>query len=492
MYSTVRLIGESDDGKCGYCGDSESISDTITDVLTAQDYKILMDSGWRRCGRLTYKPNNRKTCCPAYTIRCDAVNFRISKAQKKVLRVVNTYLNAGEIVKADAQRSATADCRGDRPIELDSLLCSSQNISLHASGDSGFPSGRKADPASTGRPGSARRRRWQALQDRMARRAEKLGVSYETILEEYLVRRRRRLDKNKPKELEEYLESMHGEAKAAHSIDVRMYSCSTRCPEFEATLDEEFKLYSAYQVAVHNDPPEKLKRKSFTRFLVDSPLVCAHDAEAEASGAPQFGTYHQQYWLDGEKLVAVGVIDLVPGCLSSVYFFYDPAYAFLRLGTYSALREIAFVRQLHRTYGSAVPAYTDFTQYYMGYYIHSCAKMRYKAQYFPSYLACPETYAWVALEKCRRLLDRSKYARFADGDVEKASSVDVGKAVILFPFSTPLASLLPPSQFTVEGNVIITTAAAAMRLLTKHGFRLLQDWINLVCSTGTMRIDYSH
>ncbi|EUB55158.1 Arginyl-tRNA--protein transferase [Echinococcus granulosus] len=154
--------------------------------------------------------------------------------------------------------------------------------------------------------------------------------------------------------------------------------------------------------------------------------------------------------------------------------------------------EIAFVRQLHRTYGSAVPAYTDFTQYYMGYYIHSCAKMRYKAQYFPSYLACPETYAWVALEKCRRLLDRSKYARFAAGDVEKASSVDVGKAVILFPFSTPLASLLPPSQFTVEGNVIITTAAAAMRLLTKHGFRLLQDWINLVCSTGTMRIDYSH
>ncbi|CDI97987.1 arginyl tRNA protein transferase 1 [Echinococcus multilocularis] len=443
------------------------------------------------CGRLTYKPNNRKTCCPAYTIRCDAVNFRISKAQKKVLRVVNTYLNTGEIVKADAQCSATADCRGDRLTELDSLLCSSQNISLHSSGDSGFP-GRKADPVSTGRPGSARRRRWQALQDRMARQAEKLGVSYEIILEKYLVRRRRRLEKNKPKELEEYLESMHGEAKAAHFIDVRMYSCSTRCPEFEATLDEEFKLYSAYQVAVHNDPPDKLKRKSFTRFLVDSPLVCAHDAEAEASGAPQFGTYHQQYWLDGEKLVAVGVIDLVPGCLSSVYFFYDPAYAFLRLGTYSALREIAFVRQLYRAYRSAVPVYTDFTQYYMGYYIHSCVKMRYKAQYSPSYLVCPETYAWVPLVKCWRLLDRSKYARFADGDVEKASSVDVGEAVILFPFSTHLASLLPPSQFTVEGNVITTTAAAAMQLLTKHGFRLLQDWINLVCSTGTMRVDYSH
>ncbi|VDO67939.1 unnamed protein product [Schistosoma mattheei] len=51
-----------------------------------------------------------------------------------------------------------------------------------------------------------------------------------------------------------------------------------------------------------------------------------------------FGSYHQQYWLDGEKLIAVGVIDLLPRCLSSVYVFYDPNYSFLHLGTYTALR----------------------------------------------------------------------------------------------------------------------------------------------------------
>jgi len=50
-----------------------------------------------------------------------------------------------------------------------------------------------------------------------------------------------------------------------------------------------------------------------------------------------YGSFHQHYILDG-KIIAVGVIDILPRCVSSVYFYYDPAYAFLTLGTYSALR----------------------------------------------------------------------------------------------------------------------------------------------------------
>ena len=38
------------------------------------------------------------------------------------------------------------------------------------------------------------------------------------------------------------------------------------------------------------------------------------------------------------KLIAVGVLDILPNCVSSKYFFYDPEYSFLSLGTYSALR----------------------------------------------------------------------------------------------------------------------------------------------------------
>lgn len=39
-----------------------------------------------------------------------------------------------------------------------------------------------------------------------------------------------------------------------------------------------------------------------------------------------------------ERLVAVGVVDVMPGCLSSKYLFYDPDLSALSLGTYTALR----------------------------------------------------------------------------------------------------------------------------------------------------------
>lgn len=51
--------------------------------------------------------------------------------------------------------------------------------------------------------------------------------------------------------------------------------------------------------------------------------------------------------VDGQ-LIAVGVLDILPRCVSSVYLFYDPAFAHLQLGKISALREIALVEQLRR------------------------------------------------------------------------------------------------------------------------------------------------
>lgn len=81
-------------------------------------------------------------------------------------------------------------------------------------------------------------------------------------------------------------------------------------------------------------------------------------------------------------LIAMGVLDILPECVSSVYFIYDPDYAALSLGVYAALRETGFTWSLNRE----LP---DLRYYYMGYYIHSCPKMRYKANYRPSELLCP-------------------------------------------------------------------------------------------------------
>lgn len=151
---------------------------------------------------------------------------------------------------------------------------------------------------------------------------------------------------------------------------------------------EEFELYRRYQIKVHDDKPEKVTESSYRRFLVDTPIVfippCSGDKTVPAFG---YGSFHQQYVIDG-KLIAVGVVDILPRCLSSKYLFWDPEFAFLSLGKYSALQEINWVKetQVHCP---------SIQYYYLGYYIHSCRKMRYKAAYRPSELLCPLRYEYV-------------------------------------------------------------------------------------------------
>lgn len=40
----------------------------------------------------------------------------------------------------------------------------------------------------------------------------------------------------------------------------------------EATYKVSAKLFTKYQLAVHNEPPEECDEKAFFEFLVDSPL----------------------------------------------------------------------------------------------------------------------------------------------------------------------------------------------------------------------------
>lgn len=69
--------------------------------------------------------------------------------------------------------------------------------------------------------------------------------------------------------------------------------------------------------------------------------------------------------------------------------------------------EVRLVRELNKT----VP---DLKYYYMGYYIHTIPKMRYKAKMRPSKLLCPETYKWFDIDKCIPKLNETKYSRLND------------------------------------------------------------------------------
>jgi arginine-tRNA-protein transferase len=151
---------------------------------------------------------------------------------------------------------------------------------------------------------------------------------------------------------------------------------------------EKLELFRRYQVAVHGDSPEKISEESFQRFLVDSPLFDERDPALIGEGEWRRGTFHQLYRLAG-RLVAVGVVDVVPSGLISVYCFYDVDLRGLALGKFAVLHELEECRR--RGLGA----------YYLGYFSPARPKVAYKGDYRPSQLLCPSTGRWVDLEDCR-------------------------------------------------------------------------------------------
>ncbi|XP_072954259.1 arginyl-tRNA--protein transferase 2-like [Typha angustifolia] len=185
---------------------------------------------------------------------------------------------------------------------------------------------------------------------------------------------------------------------------------------------EEFALFRRYQMEVHND--KQVTEESYKEFLLDTPIIFVPPREGDNTVPPcGFGSFHQQYIIDG-KLVAVGVVDILPRCLSSKYLFWDPDFASLSLGKYSILQEIKWVKDIQASCSS-------IQYYYLGYYIHSCSKMRYKAAYQPSELLCPVHYKWVQYDIAKPLLDRNSYVVLSDSILQDHAPITqlAGKSI---------------------------------------------------------------
>uniref|UniRef100_A0A8C2A494 Arginyl-tRNA--protein transferase 1 n=1 Tax=Cyprinus carpio TaxID=7962 RepID=A0A8C2A494_CYPCA len=376
--SIVEYFGGDDGYRCGYCKhENGNFSHGMwSHTMTVQDYQDLIDRGWRRSGKYVYKPIMNKTCCPQYTIRCHALNFHPSKTHKKTLKKVNRFLSKGEmpVEKHDEGHEGepmdSVHEEGVQPPPQDPLKIDHsevQDISTSPDTDttnSAAPTMPRDDAEKTTnvtpKPGKG------ADPNRpLCRKAKDL-------------RKERRLLKEQQKQQEAVSSSVN---------PAPSKSASNQPKSLEGFITESL-------------PSDPLHRLEFKRFLCDSPL----EAETAPDGPDVgYGSFHQQYWLDG-TIVAVGVLDILPSCVSSVYLYYHPDFSSLSLGTYSALREIAFTRQLQQQS-------PKLSYYYLGFYVHSCPKMRYKGQYRPSDLLCPETYTWVPIERCIPRLDISAYSR---------------------------------------------------------------------------------
>ncbi|TGZ52765.1 Arginyl-tRNA--protein transferase 1 [Temnothorax longispinosus] len=486
--------------------------------LTVQDYQNLIDRGWRRSGCYCYKPTMNQTCCPQYTIKCEVLDFRISKSQKKILKRMTKFLrnelmddSAGgmdedqqdnidisneealnypkHLMKAQKDKSqinvSSVDDEVNGRLSINSVKTETQKNSTSVS------SSGQAQLTNSNSKGTLHVRNEiadavpckKAKFLRIERKKNKLvaqGKSQSEI--ESIMKEKKR--QNSAKSIEELFEEVHTGLK---KLELRLVRTAPISSEYLKTSKESYELYKKYQNTIHGVPAEKLTEQQYMRFLVKSPLqmklvrvmsdefVNTLDTSASLykkyqmaihgdtpdqcdkksffsflvrsplqqwipdSGPPHgYGSFHEQYWLDNE-LIAVGVIDILPSCISSVYFFYDPAYSQLSLGTFrlttilnkcvvsSSLREIYLTRQLNKVAN-------NLKYYYMGFYIHTCPKMRYKARMRPSKLLCPETYVWCDIDPCLAKLNNEKYSRLNDeiNAIDENGVVDVEEVLVLY------------------------------------------------------------
>ncbi|KZT20813.1 hypothetical protein NEOLEDRAFT_1100325 [Neolentinus lepideus HHB14362 ss-1] len=319
---------------CGYCSPPGERSKTRSSYkagsviavgpgLSCEVYQKMIDRGWRRSGTYCYKPDLRRSCCPQYTIRLDALEFKPSRSHRKLVHRWNRFILEGDSSdKMDGSQSSKPKVKG------------ANNASFHLISS-----------------------------------------------------------------IHESERSFISDGESVHAFEVTL--------EPSSYTDEKFALYEKYQAEIHMDFDNA--PSGFKRFLVESPLQherISYPSQRPAHLPETYGSYHQLYRVDGQ-LIAMGVIDILPGCVSSVYFMYDKRWEKYSLGKLSAMRETALTRELHDA------GISGLSSMYMGFYIHSCQKMRYKADYSPSYLADPEEYTWHSLDKCIPLLEENKYVCFS-------------------------------------------------------------------------------
>jgi len=473
VKSVIEYHGEYSKTRCGYCKNSSSSSSSISTgfvahFLTVFDYERCINNGWRRSGRWVYHPTPiESNCCVLCTIRLNVERFQKTSKQKRVERKFERYLETGETSSSSSSSSTSTvhhhhrqnggnknEKEDDDEEEKDDEVFLNQRVLDAIEKSVSFVD---CDKDKNILPVFNNEKKL-LVQKTTNKEALERGSKYTSSAcliiagklkkdrEEVVAKVLRRLteEQNEIKHfrveaqggfLNFFPSSSEGNEDGSEKTKIKPSRMPTKEKEkkddhptlkpqekatskhtFTVTVEnsefrrEDFELWQRYQAKIHNDPPPKLKKSSYVNFLCDTPLV---------SDDKTYGSKHFRYFLD-DKLVAVGVCDVLPTALSSVYFYHDPDLMKLELGKLSALYEIDFVSKNRNT---AKYSLGDFKYYYMGYYIHDCQKMRYKGEYKPSELRCPTTGKWVSLDDRKTLekLDAHSFKIVSDVDEEKVS-----------------------------------------------------------------------
>jgi leucyl-tRNA---protein transferase len=122
--------------------------------------------------------------------------------------------------------------------------------------------------------------------------------------------------------------------------------------------NEHISLYNRYHLDMHHRrqwPFREINRDQYFESFMEGGFSFSREFQYRHEG----------------KLIGLGLVDVTPNVMSSIYFFHDPEWRDSALGTYSVLKEIEDGQVNNRQW------------LYMGYYIRDCGSMNYKNKYRP-------------------------------------------------------------------------------------------------------------
>ncbi|XP_078054977.1 arginyl-tRNA--protein transferase 1-like isoform X3 [Mustelus asterias] len=451
---------------CGYCGkESFCAQGLMAHKLTVHDYQLLLNEGW---------------------VRCHVVDFRISRSQRRVLKKMRKHLTRTDVLvkeTAGVSPEEGTKCHNGEQVAgagQGKLTAGQTTWMCPESSEEGWSEGNRApDQRSvnshtwavedadsqihTCRKSKESRRESLQSPEREQQvelestQSELVGLteqkapgqeaaplpSAQPSLSQTAMSTvhpspippplHSKSEPSRARSLEELIVE-NTPVTSLHQLEVKLLRLSPPSPELQATFGESYKVYRRYQMHVHKDTEVMASEAEYRRFFCSTPLVGEDPADGPDTG---YGSFIEQFLLDG-KIIALGLLDILPEGINSQYLCYDPDYSFLSLGVYSALREIALTQRLNEK----VPR---MKYYYLGPYVHSCIKVKYKLLYQPTELLCPVTGHWVPVEQCLPKLDISKYSRLYDGE---ETAADPGLSTEGLWFLRNFREALSPSSST--------------------------------------------
>jgi arginine-tRNA-protein transferase len=453
--------------------------------MSADLYEKIMFIGWRRCGDYYYKNDLSKTCCKLYSMRLDVDKFKINKNQKKVMKNFRKYL-IGEPLKNLPQENdiEMKDFIHIDPYDVDIHMIvksfidsevfkiglekfntnlnennykvffnknnkfgdysSSLFIVLYQSlkNDEGFKTAFST-------PKEFYTFMFGLFKHFIEGKDEKFTITlsdntghlnffvknkdeYKTFRENKL-KNENQQNKSKKKKPEIKLKEGEKEFKLSYFNEIVTQPAiaeSSLKHTYTITLepnlnftDEKFEVYKKYQRTIHNDKEKELTKERYQRSWGCSNLTSNSKTfdTTNPLHPKTFGTYDLVHRIDS-KIVAVGILDILPTSISSVYLYYDPDYSFLNLGVYTAIREIEFLKHLRKELDES------FKYYAMGFYCYTCQKMRYKGSYHPSEILCPVTLNFVDLDSILEKVKENKYQQLSNEP--KSKELEISKLEI--------------------------------------------------------------